>query len=115
MNKFEFGYNRDNDLLPQINMALFHGETSQLPIFHNVNNGSITDKTDLVKVIQHTELLDLNTTRFAIDSRFYSRENITYFFRTAKIFIMGVGNRLLFIKAIISKIINIITGQQYKV
>jgi transposase len=38
-----YGYNRDHDDLPQINICMLMGENSLLPIFQTVYEGSITD------------------------------------------------------------------------
>ena len=43
----ERGYNRDKENLSQINLGMFFGETSKLPLYYSVYSGSIVDKTFL--------------------------------------------------------------------
>lgn len=94
MNIFEYGYNRDNDNLPQINMALFFGEESHLPLFYNVYEGSIIDKADLCNAMKYTDLLDIKNVRYIMDRGFYSKTNIAYFFENNKKFLMAVNDDL---------------------
>lgn len=101
MNIFEYGYNRDNENLPQINMAMFFGEESKLPIFYNLYNGSINDKSDFLKIMEHTDALDITNIRYIMDRGFYSKQNISYLMKNKKLFLMAVENRLTFIQKMI--------------
>ena len=40
----EWGYNRDKERLPQINMGMYYGEESCLPLYYRVYPGSIWDQ-----------------------------------------------------------------------
>ncbi len=44
--EIEWGYNRDGDNLEQINLGMFCGEKTRLPVYYNVYNGSLTDKSN---------------------------------------------------------------------
>jgi len=48
----EWGYNRDGEKLPQINICLLMGHTSRLPIYQTVYSGSLKDVTTLRTTIQ---------------------------------------------------------------
>lgn len=39
----EWGYNRDKEKLPQINLGMYFGETSRLPVYYCTYPGSILD------------------------------------------------------------------------
>lgn len=54
-----YGYNRDGENLPQINLGMYTGEKTKLPIFYNVYNGSITDKEQLIFMMKHTQELTI--------------------------------------------------------
>src|SRR5215469_11667905 len=41
----EWGYNRDNDQLPQVNFGMFYGVSSRTPVYYNMYSGSIPDKS----------------------------------------------------------------------
>ena len=43
--ELEWGYNRDREKLPQINMGMYYGEKSGLPLYYRIYPGSISDKT----------------------------------------------------------------------
>jgi len=43
----EWGYNRDRESLPQINLGVIYGEPSALPLFYSLYPGSIHDVTTL--------------------------------------------------------------------
>ena len=40
----EWGYNRDKERLPQINMGMYYGEESCLPLYYRVYPGSISER-----------------------------------------------------------------------
>jgi len=72
----EWGYNRDKEKLPQINMAMYYGEESKLPLYYRMYPGSITDKTHLAYMIQDNDLIDCKGIRFVMDRGFYSADNL---------------------------------------
>ena len=72
----EFGYNRDKEDLPQINLAMLFGQTSQLPIFYNFYPGSIHDVSTLPNMIEFAEELGINNMKYVMDKGFYSEKNI---------------------------------------
>ena len=72
----EPGYNRDGEDLPQINMGMLFGETSMLPIFYNLYQGSIKDVKTLSNMIKYAEHLNLSKVRFVMDKGFYSDKNV---------------------------------------
>lgn len=115
INIFDYGYNRDKENLPQINMALFFGEDSHLPLFYNVYKGSIIDKADLGNAIKYTDLLDIKNVRYIMDSRFYSIENITYFFENNKKFLMAVNNNITLVTKLMSSYGMQITNMENRV
>lgn len=72
----EFGYNRDHENLPQINLAMLFGQTSQLPIFYNFYPGSIRDVSTLPNMIEFTKELGIDNMKYVMDKGFYSERNI---------------------------------------
>ena len=77
LNEFlEFGYNRDGEELPQINMAMLFGESSLLPIFYFVVAGSIRDMSTLSNMIHYAKELQIDSVRFVMDKGFYSDANL---------------------------------------
>lgn len=72
----EYGYNRDKEDLPQINLAMLFGQTSQLPFFYNYYPGSIRDVSTLPNMIDFTKELGINNVKYVMDKGFYSEKNI---------------------------------------
>ena len=48
----EWGYNRDKEKLPQINLGMVFGQPSLLPIFYNLYQGSIRDVSTLKNILE---------------------------------------------------------------
>jgi transposase len=72
----EAGYNRDKEKLPQINLAMLFGQTSQLPVFYNFYPGSIHDVSTLPNMIVFAKELGLENMKFVMDKGFYSQQNV---------------------------------------
>jgi hypothetical protein len=47
IDEVEWGYNRDGEKLPQVNLCMLMGEQSRLPVFQSLYNGSIKDVSTL--------------------------------------------------------------------
>ena len=74
----EWGYNRDREKLRQVNLGMFYGASSSLPVFYNMYNGSITDKTHLAFMLKNTRKLGLRNVRFVLDRGFVTDLNFSY-------------------------------------
>lgn len=73
----EWGYNRDNDRLQQINICMLMGYQSRLPIYQSVYSGSLKDVSTLQKTIKTFQALTDDAPIVAImDKGFYSTKNI---------------------------------------
>jgi len=73
----EWGYNRDHDNLPQINLCMMLGEQSQLPIYQTVYNGSIKDVSTLkCTMAEFRSLIPESRIRIVMDKGFFSVKNI---------------------------------------
>lgn len=66
----EWGYNRDKEKLPQINMGMYYGEESGLPLYYRIYPGSISDKAHLKYMVSGNSLIDNSKTRFLMDRGF---------------------------------------------
>ena len=92
----EWGYNRDGDGLPQLNLAMYYGERSQLPLYYNVYPGSITDKSHLTTMLQDNEMIGYTQTRFVLDRGFFSADNIQQLTSAGCRFVMSIPNSIQF-------------------
>jgi transposase len=87
----EYGYNRDGESLPQINMALYMGQTSLLPMFYVTYNGSIVDKSHLEYMMEYNEELGIENVSFVMDRGFAATDNAEYMRSKGYPFILGAG------------------------
>jgi transposase len=72
----EWGYNRDNEQLPQINVCMLLGEKSGLPVFQTTYSGSLKDVSTLKTTLQLATGLKLANISLVMDKGFSSKDNI---------------------------------------
>ncbi len=111
----EFGYNRDQEHLPQINLGMYYGEKTKLPLYYKEYPGSILDKSHLQYMMSINELMNIKTEDmfFVMDRGFYTKSNLSYMHDNNLSYLMGVSNNLIsskeMIKGIREKIIDVET------
>ncbi|HCB30298.1 MAG TPA: IS1634 family transposase [Acinetobacter lwoffii] len=89
----EWGYNRDHDPLPQINLCMLMGESSRLPIFQTVYSGSQKDVRTLIHTLDQFEAITRKRTiTVVMDKGFYSTRNINHMLNDTR---SGVVNFLI--------------------
>jgi transposase len=72
----EWGYNRDHERLPQLNIGLFCSEKTGLPIYYKVYPGSISDVSTLKNSLKYLKAFDINDVMLILDRGFCSKKNI---------------------------------------
>ena len=72
----EYGYNRDNDELPQLNLGLVAAMETEIPLYFKVFPGSINDVVTLRNLLLEIQSIGMHGTIFILDRGFYSRTNI---------------------------------------
>ena len=98
----EYGYNRDKEKLPQVNLGMYYGEESKLPIFYCTYKGSIVDKSHLRYIMQYNDRLGIKEVCFVMDRGFFSEDNVKDLAHKHR-FIMGLANSLVLSKEMISR------------
>jgi len=73
----EWGYNRDNEALPQLNMGVAFCNNKSLPIFYTLYPGSIVDVKTLENIIKFLKNMGLKEFMFVLDRGFFSSANIS--------------------------------------
>ena len=71
-----WGYNRDGEKLPQINMAMLYGQGSGLPAYYRRLPGNISDVSTLQTTINSLNFIGQCALTFVMDRGFYSKTNI---------------------------------------
>jgi transposase len=74
----EWGYNRDHESLPQVNLGMFVGAESRIPVYYSLYSGSICDKNKLEFMTASAGKLGLTSTRFVMDRGFVTHDNMNY-------------------------------------
>ena len=72
----EWGYNRDKEKLPQLNLGVIFGEPLSLPLFYTVHQGSIPDVVTLENTSTLAKTFGLQGVSFIMDKGFYSNHNL---------------------------------------
>ena len=72
----EWGYNRDIEKLPQINLGMVFGQPSLLPLFYSLYQGSIRDVSTLKNILEFLSDFKVKNVTFLLDKGFYSTENL---------------------------------------
>jgi transposase len=85
-----YGKNKDNDKLPQVNMALVFGEESGMPVYYRILPGNITDVTIIRKLIKDIDFLEINKLKLVLDRGFYSARNVNALYRGHHKFLLAI-------------------------
>jgi transposase len=101
--ELEWGYNRDKERLPQINMGMYYGEESGLPLYYRVYPGSISDKAHLKYMVADNEFINGKKTRFVMDRGFYSADNLKFLTENGYRFVIALPGSLKYCNDLIKK------------
>lgn len=103
ISEVDYGYNRDKENLPQINLGMFYGEESCTPLFYDVYNGAITDKVHFEAMMKYAKSYNINNVSLIMDRGFYKQENLEYLYKQQIPFIMGISNSIAQVSQIIEE------------
>lgn len=76
LDEVEWGYNRDHDQLPQVNLGMVYAEDTQIPLYYHMYPGSIRDVSTLSNLLRYCEAFALAPDLFVMDRGFYSAANL---------------------------------------
>jgi hypothetical protein len=71
-----WGYNRDKEKLPQVNLAMLFGQQSGLPAYYRRMPGNISDVITLENTINTLDFLGKAKLHLVLDRGFYSKANV---------------------------------------
>jgi hypothetical protein len=72
----EWGYNRDGEKLPQINLCMLLGEESRLPVYQHIYSGSIKEVSTLEVSLKMAFSIGQKRLTLVMDKGFYSAHNL---------------------------------------
>jgi hypothetical protein len=74
----DWGYNRDGENLPQINICMLTGEKTRIPIFPMTYNGAIKDVSMLVSMLSVSSGINIDKISIVTDKGLPSKNNIDH-------------------------------------
>lgn len=100
----QYGKNKEDDKLPQLNLLLVFGEESGLPFYYRKLAGNIPDSKTVKHLLEDLDILGFGKTKFVMDRGFYSEDNINGLYREHVKFLVGAKLTLKFIKNNLDKV-----------
>lgn len=94
----QYGYNKESEALPQLNLAYVYGVQSQLPILYRHLAGNVPDVKTLSWLLSLVDGLPSERLSWVMDRGFYSKENILSLLKAQRHFIMGTRMSLKYVK-----------------
>jgi hypothetical protein len=98
-----YGYNRDGEALPQINLAVLFGQKSRLPVYYRRMPGNIPDVATLKTTVKGLDFLGGSKVRFVLDRGFYSKANVDGLLEQGHHFTMAVPSGRKWVEAVIER------------
>lgn len=86
----EWGYNRDREELPQVNLNMVYSRDRHLPLYLRMIFGSVSDVATIVTTARIIGELGLRRYSFSLDRGFFSEENLWHFHDNGIAFTIGV-------------------------
>jgi transposase len=87
----EWGYNRDGEQLPQINLSLVSSRQTSLPVYYRILPGSIPDVSSLKVTVEILRELGISDYVTSLDRGFFSNSNIRTMIKNGIGFVIGAS------------------------
>ena len=104
LKQIQYGYNKENDNLAQLNLAIVFGESSNLPFYYRKLAGNIPDVKTVAHLLEDLKQLGFSKQKLVMDRGFYSKENISYLYESHKKFLIPSKMSLGFIQRALDSI-----------
>jgi len=98
------GKNKENDRLPQINLALLFGEKSGLPFYYRKLPGNVTDVKTVKRLMTEFNVMGYRKVSVILDRGFYSKDNVNILFKNHQKFLIGVKLNLSYVKTVLAEV-----------
>ena len=109
----EYGYNRDNDGLPQINLSLVVDKVRGIPIRYDIYSGSIADITTLTNTIQRLKQAGTDQFKLILDRGFFSQTSLAELIDKKIPYIIPATMQLNSVKELMSNVQNKVKNAEY--
>lgn len=98
LRQVQYGKNKENDRLPQINLAMVFGEESNLPFYYRQLAGNIPDSKTVKNLLADLNILGIPKVKLVMDRGFYSEDNINGLYQDHVKFLIAAKTSLRFIR-----------------
>jgi len=98
LKQVQYGNNKENDNLGQINLALVYGKDSNLPFYYRKLAGNISDVTTVDGLLADFEALGFGKVSLVMDRGFYSEKNINALMKRHVKFLIATKTSLSYVK-----------------
>jgi transposase len=102
--QIQYGHNKENNKLPQLNLSLIFGQKSQLPFYYRRLAGNMPDVKTIRNLLPELSSLGYKNTKLVLDKGFYSLENINKMLHDRTKFIISTKTSIKVIKEEIDKV-----------
>jgi transposase len=99
-----YGYNKENDNLPQINLAILYGEESSLPFYYRKLSGNVPDSKTVDTLLENLSDIGIGKCKLVLDRGCYSKDNINKLLINDTGFLMGTKTSIKIISDLIEYI-----------
>jgi transposase len=103
INLLEYGYNRDGESLPQINLSLILDKDKGIPVMYDIYPGSISDVSTLSRTLQKIKAHGIYNYIAIMDRGFFSRSNLEELVDSRLSFIMAAKLQLKDLKLLLNE------------
>lgn len=104
LNQVRYGKNKDDDKLPQFNLALLFGEKSGLPFYYRKLAGNIPDVRTITELSRELSVLGYDKLKLVMDRGFYSADNLNELYKNHYKFLIGTSAALSYAKDFIDAV-----------
>ena len=104
LKQVKYGKNKEDDRLPQFNLALLFGEKSGLPFYYRKLAGNIPDVKTIRELVRELDALGYEKAKLVMDRGFYSVDNINNLYKEHYKFLIGTPATLSYAKEFIREI-----------
>ena len=98
LKQVQYGKNKEDDRLPQLNLALVFGEKSGIPFYYRKLAGNIPDSKTVKILIEDLDVLGFHKVKLVMDRGFYSEANINGLYKEHLKFLIATKISLSFVK-----------------
>lgn len=98
LRQVQYGRNKEDDPLAQLNLALVFGESSNLPFYYRKLAGNIPDSKTIKNLLAELNVLGFTKVKLVMDRGFYSEDNINALFKAHLKFLISAKMSLALIR-----------------